>query len=108
MTSARVRSGWVAAKSAHIRRALGDPEERGALDPGGVEDRGQVLHPLLQGRRAVGRVGEAGPRLVEDDHPGEEASGRSSARSGLAERPFQVGDEARDHDQVERPSPATE
>ena len=47
--------------------ALLEPDDRGSLRACGIHDRPQVVHPRLERRNAVHRVGHPGAPLVEDD-----------------------------------------
>ena len=83
--------------------AFGDSEEGCPLAADRVEDRTDVRHRLLEGRRARGTVGQALTALVEEDQaregrePVEQARGRRVLPDGL-----DVEDEARDEHEVER------
>ena len=52
-------------------RALGYPEEHRMLGTGGVHDRPDVVHALLEGRDTDHAVGHAYSTLVEQDEAGE-------------------------------------
>jgi hypothetical protein len=88
-------------QSAH-RTALGDPEQRRAVAPGGVHHRMQVARRLLEGGRATETVGQALPSLVVDDQASEggEAPQHAGGR-GLLPEQLEVRDEAGDEHQVE-------
>ena len=51
------------------RTTLGHPVERGPLEPRGVHDRADVVHPILDAAEADGAVREPRSPLVEHDHP---------------------------------------
>src|SRR5438552_6761789 len=72
------------------------------LDPGRVEDRGQILHPLFERGHPLDRVREPRARLVEADHPSKagQAADRTLDRREL-ERRLNMGDEPRDEDEIE-------
>ena len=84
--------------------ALGDPEERRPLGPGGIHHRSDVVDPLLECRHLGDGVGEPGAALVEKDEaregadPLEEASDRRHLPLEL-----EMGGEAEDEDQVDWP-----
>jgi hypothetical protein len=48
-----------------------DAVQEGALGPDRVHDREEVVGPLLEAPEPERAVGEAGPPLVEGDHPGD-------------------------------------
>jgi hypothetical protein len=72
----------------------------GAMDPDGVEDGPDVVHPILERRRVPDPVGQAGSALIEQDHP-REATQALEPRTAVWLLPVQLEmlDEARDPDQ---------
>jgi hypothetical protein len=79
MTSASVRSGYVAAKTGRHAPAFEDSADHRPLRTGGLHHRVQILHALLDRRQLIhgDAVRQTRASLVEEDHSGK---GREAAK----------------------------
>ena len=92
------------------RPSLRPAEERGPLRSGGVQDRPDVVHALLE-RGELGdghRIGHSGSPFVQKDHAGERGETLQESRVvGLFPHDLDVGDESRNQYMSSGPSPNT-
>ena len=86
------------------RAALGEPEQGCSLRADVVHDGANVVHALFERRGAGYPIGQALPSLVERHDAGE---GRKTAQERRVTwhlmRKFNVRNDARDHDDIDRP-----
>ena len=85
------------------RPTLGDAEQRGAFGAHCIHDRADIVHALFEMSDADMPVGEAGAAFVEQDQPGKRSqAGKELSRAGRPPSQLDVGNEARNEDQVKR------
>ena len=81
-------------------------EQRRAVEPHGVEDSREVVHLLLERRRARDRIEQAGAAAIVPQHSSERCKSFERAYGlGLLPRDLEVGGRAGDDDQVDVPFP---
>jgi len=84
------------------------PEHRRSLGSSGIHDCAHIVHPHLEIGCAGDAVRKPGAALVEQDKPREPGKARKEIdRACLLPDQVEVGDEARDEDQIELPLPTT-
>jgi hypothetical protein len=87
-------------------RALVGGPEHGALGPGSLHDRADVVHARLEGRDLADRVRQAATALVEQQNPpGVREPAHMVDEERLIPRGQQVGQRAAHEDDVERALP---
>lgn len=86
------------------RPGISSDRHDGAMDPDGIEDGPDVVHPILERRRVPDPVRQAGSALVEQNHA-REATQALEPRTAVRLLPVQLEmlDEARDPDERRLP-----
>jgi hypothetical protein len=86
------------------RAALGDPEDRRAVKTRSIHDRANIVHPLLERRRARDRVRHPRSPLIEHHDARERPQPAVEiGHQRLLPNHFQMTCEPRHHDQLNRP-----
>src|SRR5262249_48787666 len=89
-------------QDAHVA-AFGGAKKRSPLAPDSVHDRTDVIHPLLEGRKADVAVGHPGAAFVEHDHAGKAAQPLEKVSvSRVLPGVLDMRDPARHIDEIER------